>query len=217
MTSKKIYLFKSIEGNSARSSSGVPGIRFDGPQSGGPGRGSDAEIDRAAVWRCCRGGGALHLPLHGSSPAGPGGHPRATPHDRRRVRSHHPDGAAAPHHALEYAEIAYELLLDAVRLYAGSGRVGVLLSGGIDSSSVLTALVDAGADVIAYHLNTDDQLADESAYARAVCEHLNVPLVSILTDNGATIFPGVGISRTPTATQGTATSSKLPNASPMTV
>jgi asparagine synthetase B (glutamine-hydrolysing) len=84
----------------------------------------------------------------------------------------------------EYAEIAYELLLDAVRAYAGSGRVGVLLSGGLDSSSVLTALVDAGADVIAYHLDTDDQLADESAYARAVCEHLEVPLVSIPTDNG---------------------------------
>jgi asparagine synthase (glutamine-hydrolysing) len=85
----------------------------------------------------------------------------------------------------EYAEIAYALLRDAVRPYANGRRVGVLLSGGIDSSSVLTALVDAGANVIAYHLGTDDRLADESAYARTVCEHLGVPLVEIPTDNGA--------------------------------
>jgi asparagine synthase (glutamine-hydrolysing) len=186
VTSKKIYLFKSIMGNSStiffrRSGDTVrwstnPADLVEDP---------DAEIDRAAVWRCCRGGGPFIY--RSMDRVRPGQVVILEQHRTTTVEYDRITPMALPHRTTlpEYAEIAYELLLDAVRPYAGSGRVGVLLSGGIDSSSVLTALVDAGADVIAYHLNTDDQLADESAYARAVCEHLNVPLVSILTDNGA--------------------------------
>ena len=186
VTAKKIYLFKSIMGNSStiffrRSGDTVrwstnPADLIEDP---------DAEIDRSAVWRCCRGEGPFIY--HSIDRVRPGQVVVLEQHRTTTVEYDRITPMALPRRTTlpEYAEIAYELLLDAVRPYAGSGRIGVLLSGGIDSSSVLTALVDAGADVIAYHLNTDDQLADESAYARAVCEHLNVPLVSILTDNGA--------------------------------
>ncbi|HEX2691914.1 MAG TPA: asparagine synthase-related protein, partial [Kofleriaceae bacterium] len=186
MTSKAIYLFKSIMGNSST-------IFFR--RSGDTVRWStspadlvedlDAEIDAAAVWRCCRGEGPFIY--HSVDRVRPG---QVVVIERDRTITVEYDRVtpmAVPRRTSlpEYAELAYELLLDSVRPYAGNGRVGVLLSGGIDSSSVLTALVDAGADVTAYHLATDDPLADESAYARAVCEHLDVPLVSIMTDNGA--------------------------------
>lgn len=185
VTSQKIYLFKSIMGNSST-------IFFR--RSGGTVRWStdpadlvedlDTDIDRAAISRCCRGEGPFIY--HSIDRVRPGQVVILEQHRTTVVEYDRVTPLALPRRTTlpEYAEIAYELLLDAVRPYAGSGRVGVLLSGGIDSSSVLTALVDAGADVIAYHLDTDDQLADESAYARAVCEHLEVPLVSIPTDNG---------------------------------
>lgn len=186
VTSKKIYLFKSIMGNSStiffrRSGDAVrwstnPADLIEDP---------DAEIDRAAIWRCCRGEGPIIY--HSMGRVRPGQVVVLEQHRTTAVEYDRITPLALPRRTTlpEYAEIAYDLLLDAVRPYAGSGRIGVLLSGGIDSSSVLTALVDAGADVSAYHLSTDDQLADESSYARAVCEHLNVPLVSIPTDNGA--------------------------------
>ncbi|WNG37441.1 asparagine synthase [Archangium violaceum] len=185
VTPKKIYLFKSIMGNSStiffqRSGDAVrwstnPADLIEDP---------DAEIDRAAIWRCCRGEGPIIY--HSMERVRPGQVVVLEQHRTTAVEYDRITPMALPRRTTlpEYAEIAYDLLLDAARPYAGSGRIGVLLSGGIDSSSVITALVDAGADVIAYHLSTDDQLADESSYARAVCEHLNVPLVSILTDNG---------------------------------
>ncbi|MFE2752354.1 asparagine synthase-related protein [Actinosynnema sp. NPDC059335] len=82
----------------------------------------------------------------------------------------------------EYAELAYDLLLREARSYVGVGRVGLMLSGGLDSAAVLTAFVEAGVDVVVYHVLLDDPLADESAYARMVCEHLSVPLVLLRTD-----------------------------------
>lgn len=87
---------------------------------------------------------------------------------------------------VDYAEMAYDLILEAVRPYANSGRVGVLLSGGLDSTTVLTALSEVGADVVGYHMDTDDPLADESRYAQAACEHLGVPFVPVQTDCGDT-------------------------------
>lgn len=186
VTAKKIYLFKSIMGNSST-------IFFR--RSGDAVRWStdpvdlvediDAEIDREALWRCCRAEGPFIY--RSIDRVRPGQVVVIEQHGTTAVDYDRITPMALPRHTTlpEYAEIAHELLLDAVRPYAGSGRVGVLLSGGIDSSSVLVALVDAGADVIAYHLDTDDRLATESAYARAVCEHLEVPLVSIQTDNGA--------------------------------
>jgi asparagine synthase (glutamine-hydrolysing) len=185
VTSKRVYLFKSIMGNSStmffrRSGDTVRWSTNSADLVEDP----DAEIDRAAIWRCCRGDAPFIY--HSMERVRPGQVVVLEQHRTTTVEYDRITPIALPRRTTlpEYAELAYQLLLDAVRPYAGSGRVGVLLSGGIDSSSVLTALVDAGADVIAYHLDTDDELADESAYARAVCEHLHVPLVSILTDDG---------------------------------
>jgi len=186
VTSKKVYLFKSIMGNSStiffrRSSDMVrwstnPADLVEDP---------DTDIDRAAISRCCRGEGPFIYPS--IDRVRPGQVVILELHRKAVIEYDRITPIALPRRTTlpEYAEVAWTLLRAAVRPYAGNGRVGVLLSGGIDSSSVLAALVDVGADVIAYHLDTDDQLADESAYARAVCEHLDVPLVSIPTDNGA--------------------------------
>lgn len=186
VTSRKVYLFKSIMGNSStvffrRSGDTVrwstdPADLVEDP---------DAEIDHAAVWRCCRGDAPFIY--RSMDRVRPGQVVILERHRTTTVELDRIAPMALPRRTTlrEYAEIAYGSLVDAVRPLARSGRVGVLLSGGIDSSSVLTALVDAGADVIAYHLGTEDPLADESVYARAVCEHLDVPLVSILTDGGA--------------------------------
>ena len=186
VTSKRVYLFKTLMGNSST-------IFFR--RSGGAVRWStspadlvedlDTDIDRAAIARCCRGQGPFIYPS--IDRVRPGQVVILEQHRTTVLEYDRVTPIALPRRTTlpEYAELAWQLLRDAVRPYAGSGRVGVLLSGGIDSSSVLTALVDVGADAIAYHLDTEDQLADESAYARAVCEHLGVPLVSIPTDDGA--------------------------------
>lgn len=79
----------------------------------------------------------------------------------------------------EYATLARHLMLRATRAAAHSGRVGVMLSGGIDSSSVLAALVEQCADLIAYHWDVRDIPSNEAKYAQAVCQHLGVPLVRI--------------------------------------
>ncbi len=78
-----------------------------------------------------------------------------------------------------YADKVHELLLDETRPVASSGRVGVLLSGGIDSSAILAALVENGADVVAYHYDMKPTAANEIKFAKAVCKHLSVPLVPI--------------------------------------
>ena len=186
VTAKAIYLFKSIMGNSST-------IFFR--RSGATVRWSsnpadlvedlDTDIDRLAISRCCRGEGPFIY--HAIDRVRPGQVVVLEQHRTIVVDYDRITPMALPRRTTlpEYAELAYELLRDAVRPYARGGRVGVLLSGGIDSSAVLAALVDAGADAIAYHLGTEDRLADESVYARAVCEHLGVPLVSIPTDQGA--------------------------------
>jgi len=185
VTPKKLYLFKSIMGNSStvffrRSGDTVRWSTNSADLVEDP----DTEIDRAAIWRCCR--SEAPFIYHSMERVRPGQVVVFEQHRTTTVEYDRISPMALPRRTTlpEYADITYQLLLDAVRPYAGSGRIGVLLSGGIDSVSVLTALVDVGADVIAYHLDTDDELADESVYARAVCEHLDVPLVSILTDDG---------------------------------
>jgi asparagine synthetase B (glutamine-hydrolysing) len=63
-------------------------------------------------------------------------------------------------------------------------RIGAMLSGGIDSAVIVAALVQHGVDLVAYHLQFSDAVADESTYARAVCQSLDVPLVSIKANCG---------------------------------
>jgi hypothetical protein len=82
----------------------------------------------------------------------------------------------------EYAELAHELILRAVRPLASQGKVGLILSGGLDSAVVLSALAEVGADTVAYHWH--HPALGEYAYAKAACDHVGVPLVPIPLDVG---------------------------------
>lgn len=57
--------------------------------------------------------------------------------------------------------------------------VGVLLSGGLDSSIVAALLVQAGMKVRAYTLDFGTAGVPESAYAEQVAEWLNIPIVKV--------------------------------------
>lgn len=143
-----------------------------------------AELDRETIWRLCRGDNTtayprLRLLLPGHLMAFDGRSASVVQYDRIV-----PQGLPRGSSLQDYADHAYQLLVTATRPYARSGRLGVMLSGGLDSSAVTTALIDNGADLTAYHVTTDDPLADESAYARAVCRHLDVPFVPIMSDTG---------------------------------
>jgi asparagine synthase (glutamine-hydrolysing) len=142
-------------------------------------------LDRETIWRICRGDGILaypglqllrpgHLVVFDGATATTVQYDRIEPMELPRRSS-----------LQDYADRAWELLLAAARPYTHSGRIGVWLSGGLDSSAVALALVTTGAEVTAYHMDTDDPLADESAYAREVCRHLDIPFVPIPTDISA--------------------------------
>lgn len=140
------------------------------------------EFDRQALWRCCR--RDMVFIYHNLHPVQRGQLVVVDRHQTTLVNYDRIIPMELPRRTslAQYADIAYSLILQAVRPYARSGKVGVLLSGGLDSATVLTALVDVGADVVAYHMTPDDPLADESAYARTVCKHMDVPFVPIQVD-----------------------------------
>jgi asparagine synthase (glutamine-hydrolysing) len=78
----------------------------------------------------------------------------------------------------------YEAIEEATRPLASIQRkIGVLLSGGIDSSAIAAALVQNGADVVAYHFHFPGA-ASELADAQAVCQLLCIPLVILQVSNG---------------------------------
>ncbi|WP_433335587.1 asparagine synthase-related protein [Spirillospora sp. CA-294931] len=142
------------------------------------------EFDLEAIWRCCRGDDVFVY--RDLKPLLPGqvviaDERGTTTADFDRIVPLELPGRPS---LAEYADLAYERILDAVRPYARCGRVGILLSGGLDSTTVLAALTEVGADVVAYHMVTDDPLADESGYARTVCDHLGVPFVPVPTELG---------------------------------
>ncbi|CQR70266.1 tRNA-specific 2-thiouridylase MnmA [Sporomusa ovata DSM 2662] len=82
----------------------------------------------------------------------------------------------------DYADQTRQILHDTLKRRIGSlgKNIGVLLSGGIDSSVALYMLKEAGVNVSAYHWSFPNiKSADESYYARIVTNHLNVPLHEI--------------------------------------
>jgi asparagine synthase (glutamine-hydrolysing) len=95
----------------------------------------------------------------------------------------------APHqiHDEEMAIVQLRSLLkDAVARQTadlGDEPVGVLLSGGLDSSIVAALLVEAGVKVHAYTLDFGTEGVSEFPYAEQVAEWLNIPLVKV--DAGA--------------------------------
>ncbi len=178
VTDEKVFLFRSV------SSSDEIFYRRSGPLiewSTDPAdllHGPQAEIDREGIWRSCRGDDAFVY--HSLDFVRPGRLVVLDQNSTSTVWYEHVTPLDLPRRTTlqDYAEITWDLLLQAASPYAHSGHIGVLLSGGIDSSIVLAALVHSGADVTAYHVGTDDPLADESSFARAVCRHLSVPFVS---------------------------------------
>jgi asparagine synthase (glutamine-hydrolysing) len=92
-------------------------------------------------------------------------------------------------HRVTLPELAVEArlaLYDATRPLAESGaKIGLLLSGGIDSAAVAAALVSHGASIIAYHLRFGHPAADESGYAQTVCQALSLPLVTLPATTGS--------------------------------
>ncbi|WP_170211524.1 asparagine synthase C-terminal domain-containing protein [Thermosporothrix hazakensis] len=76
----------------------------------------------------------------------------------------------------QWAEEAFSRLCQAVHpLVACQKTIGVLLSGGIDSSALAAALVYQGASVIGYHFAHKQNAANERSFAQAVCTTLNIP------------------------------------------
>jgi asparagine synthase (glutamine-hydrolysing) len=62
---------------------------------------------------------------------------------------------------------------------SSSEPVGVLLSGGLDSSVVAALLVQAGLKVRGYTLDFGDAVNSEVPYAEQVAQHLKIPLVKV--------------------------------------
>ncbi len=95
---------------------------------------------------------------------------------------------ALPHRVAlpELSVLCHEAVSEATRpLTSLQCKIGILLSGGIDSSVVAAALVEHGADVVAYHFSFSNTAADESAYAKAVCQALSIPFIPIHVSIGS--------------------------------
>ena len=70
-------------------------------------------------------------------------------------------------------------------------KVGVLLSGGIDSAAIASCLRDGGIETVCYHVSSQSfPFADEYEYAAAVCRQLDLPLRTI--DVSEQRLPGGG-------------------------
>lgn len=82
-----------------------------------------------------------------------------------------------PADAAEQLAAAIELAVAART--ANAERSILLLSGGLDSSVVAAALAKAGRHFEALNLVTRERSGDERVYARAVAEHLHVPLTEV--------------------------------------
>jgi asparagine synthase (glutamine-hydrolysing) len=80
----------------------------------------------------------------------------------------------------QYAEHARDLIATAIRRQSrAAGRVGILLSGGLDSSSVTALAAHQGIECEAMTVGFDGGEGDEQAYAQAVAHTAGVPLATV--------------------------------------
>lgn len=84
-----------------------------------------------------------------------------------------PDNGMTPQYALEAFSSLYERAVK-VRLMSDV-PLGVFLSGGLDSTSVVLALVSQGIKPTCYSIGFEDPSFDESAYAAEVARHFGLP------------------------------------------
>lgn len=72
------------------------------------------------------------------------------------------------------------LMLEAVKSESGSSEVAVLLSGGVDSTCVLLACLDAGLDVHAYTFYLNGNESQDVRASRRICGDLGINLTEIV-------------------------------------
>lgn len=72
-----------------------------------------------------------------------------------------------------------ECLLSEVDTLAPDAHIGLLLSGGMDSASILFALHERRRNVTAYSFTLETRLSKDFQYARALATHFNFPFVPI--------------------------------------
>lgn len=125
----------------------------------------------------------------------PGTMVRLSPKGSEETRYWHP-AAIGVDRRITLAEAAEEfrrLLFDVVPDYVSGAPVAATLSSGMDSTTVLAALVESGADVLAITFTSPDTPeADETAWARLTASKLDVPLVE-LPITASTLLPDSGI------------------------
>ena len=77
-----------------------------------------------------------------------------------------------------------------VRSWSSSAQPILLsVSGGLDSSIVAACLARAGVETICLTMFTDDPSGDERRFARALCDHLGLPLVEARTGSRTSTSP----------------------------
>lgn len=85
----------------------------------------------------------------------------------------------------EWGKVTRNTIIEEVGKYTEkSQKVGIMLSGGIDSSALTAALVENGKKVVCYNWSSPSfPDADEGEYAKLVANHFQIPLKSINIDN----------------------------------
>lgn len=85
----------------------------------------------------------------------------------------------------EFASETRRILLETINKRLNSNdQVAVILSGGLDSSVLLSALKESGANVKAYHWSFQGiPAADESDYAVMTANYLGVPLTQVFSED----------------------------------
>lgn len=86
--------------------------------------------------------------------------------------------AARDEPAADSAGRLARIVLHSVSAWASTAHPVLLsISGGLDSSIVAACLARAGSETVCLTMFTDDPAGDERAFARALCDHLGLPLI----------------------------------------